>query len=75
MNIRRAENKDMNGINKLLQAAGRVIRSEEDRGFLILCDARYQGEDIKELFPEHWEDAVLLEREAVLKQKLITFWK
>jgi DNA excision repair protein ERCC-2 len=58
-----------------LQAAGRVIRSEEDRGFLILCDARYQGEDMKELFPEHWEDAVLVEREAVLKQKLTTFWK
>lgn len=63
------------GWSRVLQAAGRVIRSEEDRGFLILCDARYQGEDMKELFPSHWDNAVLLERESALKQELTTFWK
>jgi Rad3-related DNA helicase len=63
------------GWNRVLQAAGRVIRSETDRGFLILCDQRYLGEDMRELFPEHWEDARLLERDALLKQELEQFWK
>ncbi len=63
------------GWSRVLQAAGRVIRDEEDRGVLLLCDARYRGEDIKELFPESWEEAVLLERDADLKRALAQFWK
>lgn len=62
------------GWNRVLQAAGRVIRSEEDRGFLILCDARYQGEDMKELFPESWEGAAVLERSAQIRSELELFW-
>ncbi len=63
------------GWSRVLQAAGRVIRSEDDRGFLILCDKRFLGEDIKELFPEHWEDAVVIERDAQLRALLNGFWK
>ena len=63
------------GWSRVLQAAGRVIRDEADRGFILLCDARYQGEDIKELFPENWEDAPLLSRDAALKKALEQFWK
>ncbi|MBR3837126.1 MAG: ATP-dependent DNA helicase [Clostridia bacterium] len=63
------------GWSRVLQAAGRVIRDEEDRGFLILCDARYQGEDMRQLFPENWDHAVVLEREAVLRERLQEFWK
>jgi Rad3-related DNA helicase len=62
------------GWNRVLQAAGRVIRSEEDRGFLILCDSRYCTEEIKELFPAHWEQAEILERDSELKEKLRLFW-
>ncbi len=63
------------GWSRVLQAAGRVIRDENDRGFIILCDTRYMGEDVKELFPESWEDAVHLERDAQLKRELETFWR
>ncbi len=63
------------GWSRVLQAAGRVIRDEEDRGFILLCDARYQGEDIKELFPENWEGAEILSRDATLKKALEEFWK
>ncbi len=63
------------GWSRVLQAAGRVIRDENDRGFLILCDARYQGEDMLELFPESWDGAVHLERDAQLQQELERFWK
>ncbi len=63
------------GWSRVLQAAGRVIRSEEDRGFLILCDKRFMGEDIRELFPESWEDATLIQRDAQLREMLTRFWK
>ncbi len=63
------------GWSRVLQAAGRVIRSEEDRGFLILCDMRFLGEEIKELFPENWEDARIISRDAELRNQLNHFWK
>jgi len=63
------------GWNRVLQAAGRVIRSEKDRGFLILCDARYAGEEIRELFPPSWENARWIRRERDLKRELSEFWE
>lgn len=63
------------GFNRVLQAAGRVIRSETDRGFLLLCDTRYCQEDLKELFPESWENAVLLERDRQIRLSLENFWQ
>ena len=63
------------GFSRVLQAAGRVIRSEEDRGFLILCDMRFLGEDMKELFPTSWEDATVISRESELREALTDFWK
>ncbi len=63
------------GWSRVLQAAGRVIRSEEDRGFLILCDTRFCTESAKELFPEHWEGAELIRRDRDLSEKLERFWQ
>ncbi len=62
------------GWNRVLQAAGRVIRSENDRGFLILCDSRYCQEDGRALFPESWEDAEILTRQTDLRKALERFW-
>lgn len=62
------------GFNRVLQAAGRVIRSETDRGFLILADARFCGEDIKELFPAAWDDARLLSSDGEIRRELARFW-
>jgi DNA excision repair protein ERCC-2 len=42
------------GMNKVLQAAGRVIRSEEDKGVVLLIDARFSSYHYKKLFPAHW---------------------
>ena len=42
------------GINRVLQAAGRVIRSEKDRGSLLLIDSRYGTHRYKALLPRHW---------------------
>lgn len=43
------------GLNKVLQAAGRLIRSEEDQGFLLLLDQRYGTPAYRELLPDEWE--------------------
>lgn len=43
------------GINKVLQAAGRLIRSENDQGFLLLIDERYMRPAYRTLLPEEWQ--------------------
>ena len=42
------------GMNKVMQAAGRVIRSEQDRGVILLIDERYSNYQYRNLFPAEW---------------------
>ncbi|MDD2716412.1 MAG: ATP-dependent DNA helicase [Candidatus Wallbacteria bacterium] len=42
------------GLNRVLQAAGRVIRTESDRGFVLLIDSRYKEVRVRKLLPCHW---------------------
>jgi DNA excision repair protein ERCC-2 len=42
------------GINKVLQAGGRLIRSEQDKGVLVLVDDRYLQPQYRRLLPEEW---------------------
>jgi Rad3-related DNA helicase len=42
------------GMNKVLQAGGRLIRSEHDRGVLVLVDDRYLQPQYQRLLPEEW---------------------
>lgn len=48
------------GMNKVLQAGGRLIRSEQDRGSLLLIDDRYLQPQYKRLLPEEWKTYTLL---------------
>lgn len=43
------------GMNKVLQAGGRLIRSENDRGTLVLIDDRYLQPHYRRLLPEEWK--------------------
>ncbi|QYR21912.1 ATP-dependent DNA helicase [Paenibacillus sp. sptzw28] len=43
------------GMNKVLQAGGRLIRSEQDRGSLLLIDDRYLQPHYRRLLPPEWE--------------------
>ncbi len=43
------------GMNKVLQAAGRVIRTSEDQGIILLLDERFLNSEYKKLFPLEWE--------------------
>ncbi len=47
------------GFNRVLQAVGRVIRSETDRGMALLIDERYRRHHYRELFPSWWQPKVV----------------
>ena len=44
------------GMNKVLQAAGRVIRTREDHGVILLLDERFRRREYSNLFPIEWND-------------------
>lgn len=53
------------GMNKVLQAAGRVIRTQTDRGVILLLDDRFLKRDYLELFPREWEHFQMVNRTNV----------
>ena len=62
------------GMNKVLQAAGRVIRTEEDRGIIVLLDERFQGTKNRAIFPKEWSDCTTGNEETILKE-VKDFWQ
>ena len=62
------------GMNKVLQAAGRVIRTPEDKGVVLLLDDRFAKPDYQRLFPLHWKHLQYLPGPAALETALADFW-
>jgi len=62
------------GMNKVLQAAGRVIRTPEDKGVILLLDDRFLRREYLELFPREWEHFHMVNRSNV-SQCLTDFWE
>jgi len=62
------------GIRRVLQAAGRVIRTETDRGVVLLMDMRYKQENYRELMPPHWK-VQDVKSMSNLTEKLKKFWE
>jgi DNA excision repair protein ERCC-2 len=62
------------GFNRVLQAAGRVIRSETDRGFVLLLDDRFAGRSYSEIFPAEWYENVKVSNHKQVYEKLVSFW-
>ena len=62
------------GMSKVLQAAGRIIRTETDRGALLLIDTRYSLSDYRALLPPHWTIERVRHKEE-LASKVSAFWK
>lgn len=56
------------GFNKVLQAAGRLIRSMDDRGIILLLDKRYQTKTYLSLFPEEWHNALPTSLKMIAQQ-------
>ena len=42
------------GLRKVVQAAGRVIRTADDRGTVFLIDDRFERQEVRALFPAWW---------------------
>jgi DNA excision repair protein ERCC-2 len=61
------------GINRVLQAAGRVIRTEIDRGVVLLIDQRYGTRRYRSLLPAEWRP-VKMQSEQQLTEALQKFW-
>ncbi len=61
------------GMNKVLQSAGRVIRTEEDRGVILLLDERFLGARYQGTFPREWS-GIQTCRLGDLSEKLKNFW-
>ena len=63
------------GMNKVLQAAGRVIRTPQDRGVVLLIDDRFLAPDTRRLMPPHWEHLRVVDSADAWKDELAAFWK
>ena len=61
------------GMNKVLQAAGRVIRTMEDRGIIALLDDRFLQPEYQALFPREWREYFIVTRQNV-GQAVEAFW-
>ena len=61
------------GMTRVLQTAGRVIRSEHDKGVVILADQRLSEPFYQALFPTHWQVNQCNDTEN-LQQSLTQFW-
>lgn len=63
------------GMNKVLQAAGRVIRGPEDCGVILLIDDRFTTPDYKNLFPKHWGHYRRVANLGQLREEINFFWQ
>mgnify|MGYP001048432007 CR=1 FL=1 len=62
------------GMNKVLQSAGRVIRTEDDKGIILLLDDRFQNRQYQQLFPREWKEYEVCGRKEI-KEKMEEFWE
>ena len=62
------------GMNKVLQAAGRVVHTPQDKGVVLLLDDRFAQPDTARLFPPHWQHIQYLPGTAALETALAAFW-
>ncbi len=63
------------GFNRVLQATGRVIRSETDRGVIVLLDERFTHPRYRRLFPAHWRSFQVVRSTGEIREKLARFWE
>ncbi len=63
------------GMNKVMQAVGRVIRSENDKGAVLLIDDRYLTNKYKNLMPSEWSNHKRINSIIEMHSKLNKFWR
>ena len=63
------------GMTRVLQAVGRVIRREGDRGIAVLVDDRYSEPKYRALFPQQWENIQYTGNARSLSEIMRRFWE
>lgn len=63
------------GMNKVMQAVGRVIRTENDRGVVMLIDERFSDNTYRRLFPPEWQPKTISGKMNTLEGLLNSFWE
>ena len=61
-------------ITATLPATGRVIRTETDRGVIVLIDERFTHARYRQLFPAHWRDFHIVQDTREIQDYLARFW-
>ena len=62
------------GMNKVLQSAGRVIRTDTDRGAILLLDERFTQASYQKLFPKEWYPYEVVTKNS-MRKRVEEFWK
>jgi len=63
------------GMNRVVQSAGRIVRSETDRGVIVLLDKRFAYENYSRLLPRDWYESSPAELTAQeFREALTEFW-
>ncbi|GAA0178137.1 ATP-dependent DNA helicase [Clostridium sediminicola] len=63
------------GMNKVMQAVGRVIRTEEDKGVALLIDDRFTSNKYTKLFPYEWNHFYKIKKRQDIDVFLKNFWE
>jgi DNA excision repair protein ERCC-2 len=62
------------GLNKVIQAVGRLIRTKDDRGIAVLVDDRFATRKYLRLYPKHWRHLQLVSSDEDLSDVFRSFW-
>lgn len=62
-------------LNRIMQAAGRVIRTESDRGIVVLIDDRLRDPFCRKMFPPSWRHLKYLPDRNALSAYIARFWE
>ena len=57
---------------RVIQAAGRLVRSPNDRGIICLVDPRFQQVELQSFFPSYWRPQTITLKEV--KSSVNSFW-
>ncbi len=63
------------GMNKVIQAVGRVIRRKEDYGIAVLIDDRFTTQTYQKLYPLEWKKPTIIKDHEHLSKELSQFWE
>ena len=62
------------GLNRVIQAAGRVIRTDDDKGIIMLIDDRFGEQKYKSLFPKEWAKHYSVKSPETTTNIVNNFW-